>query len=148
MKERYIDRKFAAKKFLQDWHTFETKLQDSKEKLTEINARMFSVSSPIGSTPVQGGGSKREENLCRAIDRKTVEENRFSQASEYFKDALPAWEGLTSEQQWVLRTRYIEYDEFDEQRPLEKIMQKFHVERRKAFELQNEALEKFAFLLF
>lgn len=126
---------------------YEEKLKDSSEKIAEIDSRLFSVSSP-GTSPVQGGANRREDMLCGCIDRKYLEEMRRFEAEEYFKDATPAWEVLSDEDKWVLTIRFVEKNAYDVKSPVQKVMEHFHCERSRAFEMISEALERFARALY
>ena len=68
------------------------------------------------------------------------------QAVEYMAWFQPAWEKLSSDEQYVLQTFYA--DEDAQTSAVYAIADHFHIERSSAYKRKNRALAKFAILLF
>lgn len=142
----YIDRQQATIRMLRNWHVQYWKLKKAPEKILEIDERMRSIRSSLcGSDPVQGGASRTEENLCNAIDRKTVAMQGLKKAKEYDQDISECWEQLTDKERFCLTVRFIDYEEGD---GISKIMERFGVKRSEAYNLSNRALEKLSMLIY
>lgn len=142
----YIDVKTTAISVLKDWHNQRFKLEREAERLKEIQSDILSLKGPaLDRVPVKGGSSKREESLCNAIDRKTLAAQALKNAQEYDQDVTPCWERLTYEEQFCLTVRFIDHEEGN---GIERIMERFCVERSEAYRRSDAALKRFAKLLF
>lgn len=142
---QYINRRQATIDILRDWNNQQWKADNSRKKIREIDDRITTVFPRLGKDPVQGGGSKTEELLCAAIDQKTVAEYGAVEARRYFAEIEPCWERLTEDEKLVLTARYIDYNEHD---GIQRIMSRLNVEKSKAYDLSNAALERLTKLLF
>lgn len=141
----YIDRRKTTIAILRDWRDQQWKVANGKERVAAINDRMISISPRLGKDPVQGGGCKTEEMLCAAIDQKTVAEYGKNEAERYFDEIAPCWERLTEDERFMLTVRYVDRDERE---GIRRIMERFDVEKTKAYDLSNAALERLTKLLF
>lgn len=142
---KYIDTIFSAKRALQDWRTQEWKASRGADRAKEIDDDMTAIPSATGKAPVQGGGSAAEERLAALIDQKDIATIGATEAEAYFAWMLPAWEQLNADEQFLLTTRFIDYEE---RSGICHIMQIQHVEQREAYYRSGEALAKFAKLLY
>ena len=127
-------------KHLKKWRDMEYKLDTAGESIKTIEAYMTSYPATLGSTPVQGGSSKREDCLINAIDEKTLIEEGVRAAREYFAELLPAWRRLTDDERFMLTVRYID----DDHQGIQHIMSRYHVEKTEAYNRSNAALNRLA----
>ncbi|MEG0180074.1 MAG: hypothetical protein RR654_11030, partial [Oscillospiraceae bacterium] len=67
----YFNRKAATISILRDWRDQNWKVNRAKRVICDIDNRMTSLSASLSTSPVKGGGSRREESLCASIDKKT-----------------------------------------------------------------------------
>lgn len=142
----YIDVKKTAVEVLKDWNNQRFKLEHEAERLKEIQSAMLSPKgAALGRIPVKGGANRMEENLCNAIDRKAAAMQALKSAQEYERDVMPCWERLTDEERFCLTARFIDHEEG---RGIDRIMERFYVERSQAYKLSDAALSRFAKLLF
>lgn len=141
----YIDRERAVINALKDWHDQHWKLETAKERIDTINGRMYSTRSSCSSTPVKGGASRTEENLCSAIDQKEIALRGIEKAQEYVEDISPFWARLSPDEQFCLTVRFIDHEEGD---GIKRIMERFCVERSEAYRRSDAALKHLTFLAF
>ena len=142
----YIDTRKATIQMLRDWNDKQFLIDNAQEQLREINSKIRSVKSvSTDSIPVQGGANKAEENLCKAIDRKNTIERGQHLAQEYWRDITPAWEQLTHDEQFYLRTRFIDCITGN---GIKQIMQIKHIEQSEAYRRSDSALDRLRKLLF
>lgn len=142
----YIDVEKTTIRMLKDWYDQNWKLENSPNRIAEINERMRSIrSSPSNSDPVKGGMSRTEDNLCNAIDQKTVALHGLKKAQEYDRDISNCWWRLTEEERFCLKVRFIDHEEGD---GIKRIMDRFHVERSEAYNRSKNALARLSKLIF
>lgn len=140
----YIDREKTTIAILKDYHDQLWKLENDRRLIRELNE---DITSPKGmsSTPVHGGGSRREETLCSVIDKKDVLEKGYKQAQQYHVEFAPCWEQLTDTERDILSLRFIEHYESG---GIKNIMRKYNISKSEAYNRSNYALKRLAGLLF
>lgn len=141
----YIDTEKTAIAILKDWRDQEWRQEHASSTIRSINDRMTAIKGFNSTAPVQGGGSTREENLCGLIDKKDIAKRGKELADEYFEEIRQVWQQLSEEERFLLEARFIDGKDFG---GIHRIMEKFHVEKTKAYEMSNAALRRFAKLLF
>lgn len=141
----YIDTKRVTIEILKDWHDQHWKADQKKKEILEIDRRMTSLTSALGSNPVKGGSSKTEEMLCASIDKKTVAEHGLRLAKEYIAEIGPAWNRLTEDEKFYLSARFIDYDE---RNGIDLIMRKYNISKTEAYNRSNDALGRLSKLVF
>ena len=72
--------------------------------------------------------------------------DRYAQAKAYMEWFQPAWDALEEDEQYVLRTFYL--DSVSRCDAIEAICDHFHVERSTAYNKKNKALSRLSVLLF
>ena len=143
----YLDPIQATIKMLKDYYDQKWKAEHGKERINQIQARMESVTANVGKDPVSGGGGNRaEEALIAGIDQKTIAEHGYQQALEYMAVMDACLARLTEQERRLLELRYIDY--YAEGNGIVRIMEEFHVEKTKAYNLSNRALRRLVKLLF
>ena len=128
------------RKHLRKWKDYEYRLETAGEELERLDEYMTSYPATLGSTPVQGGASKREDLLVNTIEAKTIGEEGLRAAREYFVEILPAWNKLTDKERYMIKTRWIDNDG----RGIPDIMSRFHYEKSAAYTKSNAALDRLA----
>lgn len=142
----YIDTERATIKILRDWYDQHWKLENSSERISELNKRMRAVKIvSIDSVPVQGGANKAEENLCTLIDRKALLEKEYCGAREYDEEVSVCWDRLTPDEQKILEYRWIDHENGN---GIQRIMQEFNIEKSEAYRRCDTALKRLSKLLF
>lgn len=141
----YFDTEKTTIAILKDWRDQEFRRDHATSSIRSINDRMTALQGFNSTTPVQGGGNKREENLCGLIDKKTVLQHGKELADEYFAEIEQCWQQLTEDERFLLEARFIDGKDYG---GIGRIMERFHVEKTKAYEMSNAALRRLAHLLF
>lgn len=145
MLTEYIDRERTTIAILRDYRDAEWKKSTGKEKLHQIDERLYKVGGSFGSDPVQGGAPKIQEHWCAAIDEKTVLEKGARMAEEYFDELSPCLARLTDEERDMIYLRWIDCDERD---GIQTIMDSYHIAKTEAYKRSNAALSRLAKLIF
>lgn len=143
----YLNKERTTIDILKDWRNQEWRREHASDVVRDANDRMLALRGQnLSTTPVQGGGNSREELLCNLIDKKTVAERGRQAAEEYFAELLPAWNCLSEDERWMLTVRFVdkEYDGGG----IRAIMARYHIEKTKAYDMSNAALQHLARLLF
>lgn len=142
----YFDRHKTTVAILRDWRDQEWKMIKDADKIRALNAKMTAVGSASADRiPLKGGGSRQEERLCAAIDRKTIAENGLRRAQEYLDEITPAWERLSDEERYLLEKRYIDHGEGN---GIRDIMKEYHIQKTEAYDRCSRALDHLSRLLF
>jgi hypothetical protein len=87
-----------------------------------------------------------EDHIISGLADIDILKERYRQAVEYMAWFQPAWDKLSSDEQYVLETFYA--DEDAQTSAVYAIADHFHIERSSAYKRKNRALDKFAILLF
>lgn len=141
----YIDPIKATKAILADWRDQEWRAENDVYRIKELNAKMTSVKAAMGSDPVAGGGSRREEMLCAAIDKKTAMEYGYKRALSFVEEVQPCWNRLSDDERFVLTARFIDRGEGG---GIKRIMEHYGIEKSEAYEKCNAALKHLSKLIF
>lgn len=142
----YLDTKRATIAILKDWRDMEWRREHGTELLVEINDRLTAVRGTFNdATPVQGGGNMREDIVCGLLDKKDVALNGKRLADEYFIEIAAAWERLTDDERYILTARFVDGKDGG---GIQRIMDRYTVEKTRAYDLANAALDRLTKLLF
>lgn len=142
----YIDPVKTTIAILKDWRDQEWKREHCREQVEEIETRLTSATAHLGSTPVSGGGGNRvEQALVVGISQKEIAERGWRQSKEYEQGILPAWERLTEDERYILTVRFIDHEEGD---GIKRIMDRYYVSKREAYNMSSDAIERLAKLIF
>ena len=86
-----------------------------------------------------------EDALCKSIDKKSAALYGLKKAKEYERDVAACWERLTEDEQYCLTARFIDHEE---RNGIQRIMDRFCVERSEAYRRSDAALTRLSKLLF
>lgn len=146
----YVDRISSTIIALKAWRVQEWKATHGKDLVEEIETRLTSTTSHLGSTPVTGSGGNRVETaMAEGIHQKEIAEHGFLKACEYMEWMLPCWEQLTEDERYILTVRFIDHEEYkDRKEPIRRIMHRYCIEQSEVYNRSREALEHLAKLLY
>lgn len=142
----YVDPVKTTIAILKDWRDQEWKATNGLEQVEEIETRLTSTTSHMGSTPVTGsGGNRVEAAMAEGIHQKEIAEHGFLKAREYMGEIAPCWERLTEDERYMLMVRFIDYAEGD---GIKRIMNRYNIEKTEAYNKSNAALTRLSKLIF
>lgn len=127
-----------TKELLRQYRDNEYNALNAKRIIRECDDMMTSMQGFSSSTPVQGGGNKREDMLIRCIDRKS----RVEFAIAYMDMMDGALSQLTDDERMLIM------DFYGDRCGIRWICRKIHVGRSRAYELCDNALKHLDNLLF
>ena len=142
---RYIDNVLdrATIDVLKDWRKMEERLERAPVEIINAVERMTSIGGMSNSTPVQGGGNRREETLVDGLHAKILAEHAQEEARNYFAAILPAWQSLSERDRYLLTEQFI-----DGGNGTQRIMERLNIEKSAAYEWSNNALTRLREKLF
>lgn len=144
--ENYIDPVKVTVSILRDWKERQWKLEHAPEIIEEIDTKLMSVTSHVGSTPVSGGGGNRvEDSLVNGITRKDIALHGLEMAKGSEREFLIAWDSLTEDEKYLLLNRFVDNDDH---KGIQRIMDRLQVEKSQAYTLCDNALHKLSARLF
>lgn len=141
----YLDTMAATKKILRAWNDRLFAIENNKDKIIVIRTRLTKTTGAIGSTPVSGGTSTKEEQWVNGLYSIEQLENEMRDAEETELELKRCWDRLTQEEQMLLRELYVDNED---RRGIKRIMERLFVEQSEAYRKANMALRRLASLLF
>lgn len=141
----FLDREQATKKILRGWHDRIFIRTRNAEKIEVIRTRLTKTTGGVGSSPVKGGGSTKEEQLVNGLDAIDMLEREIYEADEVQREVEICWDRLTQDEQTCLREMFIDNEDRQGYR---RVMNALHVEKTEAYNRVNAALERLTTLLF
>ena len=133
------EKAYLMRKHLAKWRDYAYILASARGEIERLDEYMISYPATLGSTPVQGGSSKREDCLVNTIDAKVLLEAQLECANNYFAELKPAWDTLTDEEKDYITLRYIDPDT-----DIHDVMRKYHIEKTEAYQRCNNAVMRLA----
>lgn len=122
-------------------------IENTSEDIKQAYAAMTSLHpSGFDGMPHSSNPHAVEDHIISGLADIDILKERYRQAVEYMAWFQPAWEKLSSDEQYVLQTFYA--DEDAQTSAVYAIADHFHIERSSAYKRKNRALAKFAILLF
>ena len=145
----YLDKRSAAVNALKDYDSMQFILEHTDEDIAAVRDRMIGLGSPALSDMPKGPGNPAaaENRLAGAIDEIDVLKERYRQAVEYMSWFRPAWDVLSEDERFVLKTFFWKTDDGDTD-PIATICAYFSIERNSVYKKKNRALEHLALLLY
>ncbi len=145
---KYLDKRRGAVQAVKDYGSMQFIIENTDEEIKKVYSKMAGVSSPgMDGMPHAHNPRSGEERLVSGIEEIDVLKERYRQAVEYMDWFVPAWESLTEDERYVLRTFY-ECDVFSMELTADSIAGHYNIERASAYRRKNRALEKLTVLLF
>ena len=146
---QYLDKRKAAENALKDYNSMQYIIDHTDEEIASVSDRMTSLGSPSYSdTPKSGSNPKgNEKRIIKAIDQIDVLKERYRQAVEYMSWFQPAWDALSEDEQYVLKTLCWCSDERQTDAVYD-VCDHFHIERTSVYSRKNRAIQHLALLLY
>ena len=141
----YLDREQATKRILRGWNDRVFARAHNAEKIEVIRTRLMKTTQAVGSSPVKGGGSTKEEQLINGLDTIERLEREIYEADDVQAELETCWDRLTQEEKTCLREMFVDNEDRQGYR---RVMDSLHVEKTEAYNRTNAALKRLASLLF
>lgn len=146
--QKFVNWESATINALKSYEAMQHCIDHYAEDIQAANDRLYNLkSATTDKDPVQGGGSKPEENWVGAIDRKLLLEHKMQDAHRFMAWFSPAWEKLTEAERVLLFERWVVHRE-DRGRWVESVRIRLFIEQSQCYERCQEALKRLTQLLF
>ena len=145
----YLDVRGAVIKAIKDYPTMEYIIQSKDEFIKNTHDDLASVGSPALSDMPKGPHKPEatENRIISALDKIDLMEVRHEHAVEYMKWFRPAWEMLSEDEQFVLKSYYWN-DGMKKTDVIGDICAHLYIERSSAYNKKNRALSHLMLLLY
>lgn len=144
---KYFNKRNGTIEAMNDYGPMQTILNNTDRLIKEAYENLESVGSPkVTGLPGAHNPKAGEARLAAGLDDITLLRDRYAQAKAYMEWFQPAWDALDEDEQYVLRTFYL--DSASKSDAVEYICDHFHVERTTAYNKKNKALTRLSILLF
>jgi hypothetical protein len=145
---KYLDKRRGAAQAVRDYGSMQFILENTDDEIKKAYNGMAHLGSPgIDGMPHAHDPKAGEARLVAGIEEIDVLKERYRQAMEYMDWFHPAWEVLTDDERYVLKTFYGKSDN-DWQSPVYQICERYKIERSSAYNRKNRALKHLTTLLF
>ena len=145
----YLDVRGAVIKAIKDYPTMEYIIQSKDEFIKNTHSDLETIGSPILSDMPKGPHNPKsnENRIISALDKIDLIELRHEHALEYMKWFTPAWEQLSEDEQFVLKSYYWN-DGMKMTNVIDDICERLKIERSSAYNKKNRALNHLMLLLY
>ena len=141
---KYLDKRRGAAQAVRDYQIMKRNIENTPDDIKAKYGKMVGVGSPnVDGMPHAHDPKAGEERIVNGLEEIDVLKERYRQALEYMDWYLPAWNNLTEDEQFVLRTFYR-----DGYGVVEEIANRYQIERASAYRRKNRALDKLTLLLY
>lgn len=145
---KYLDKRSAAVDALKDYGSMKFIIDHTDDEIREAYQKMGGVSSPqYDGMPHSHNPKAGEDRIMKGIEEIDVLKERYRQAMEYMAWFVPAWNELTEDERYVLKTFYGESNEYGSN-AADEVADYFQIERASAYRRKNRALERLTILLY
>lgn len=141
----YLDIEQATKKLLRGWNDRIWAKEHNAEKIEVIRARLTKTTQSVGSAPVKGGTSAKEEELVNGINAIDRLQTEILEADEDQAELERCWDRLTTDERYLLREMFVDNEDHQ---GINRVKDFYHVEKSEAYARVNNALKRLARLLY
>lgn len=137
--------KKEAERDLRRYYSLKESLENIPEQIAALKTQRLSVKSAWSDTvPVQGGASRVEDTQINSIVKEERLKHNYRAIKRLVELMDRALSTLSEDDRYILEVAYI-----DRRRDaIGVICEKYHVERTKAYDLRNKALQEFTLKMY
>ena len=148
IQQKFVNWEAATINALKSYEAMQHCVDQYAEQMQQANDRLYNLkSATTDKDPVQGGGSKPEENWINGIDRKMLLCSKIEDAEKFMAWFGPAWARLTEAERIVLWERWGEH-RIDRGGWVESVRIRLFIEQSQCYERCQEALKRLCMLLY
>lgn len=146
--QKFVNWESATITALKSYEAMQHCIDRYADDMQQANDRLYNLkSATTDKDPVQGGGSKPEENWVGAIDRKMVICAKMSDALRFMQWFEPAWEKLNEAERVVLYERWIVH-RIDRGGWVDSVRNRLHIEQSQCYRECEQALDRLTMFLY
>ena len=144
---KYLDKRRGAAQAVRDYGSMQFILENTDDEIKKAYNGMAHLGSPgIDGMPHAHDPKAGEARLVAGIEEIDVLKERYRQAMEFMGWFSPAWEELSEDDKYVLKTFY---DEKERRRfTIDDIAAYFSIERDSVYRRKNRALDRLTVRLY
>ena len=136
--------RYYAIEDLKRYSSLETSIECLKDKIASINAQMEGSAVNFDSTPVAGGHAPLEDKYINNISNKGHLEQMLKVNVLEYRAITRAFKSLPDDEQRILKIAFINRGKYH----IDTIMSEFNVEKSRAYELKNQALDAYIVAMY
>ncbi len=143
----YLDKRKGAADAVRDYGKMQFIIESTDDKIKAEYAKMEGVGTPnMDGMPHAHDPKQGEARLVSGIDEVDVLKLRYERAAAFMGWFSPAWEKLSEDDQYVLKTFYNEKER--KNLTVNDIAAHFCIARDSAYRRKNRALDRLTVLLY
>lgn len=144
----YLDKRNGTENVLRDFKDQDYILKTFEQNIKSLeadmeNLRLIAYDDPTGLRTKQTS----ESHIIQCMEEIDAVRQQKKEAEEYMAWFLPAWEQLSEDDRFVLRTFYIDGQNYGSN-AAQTVMEHFHIEQSSAYNKKNRALIRLTNLLY
>lgn len=144
----YLDKRSAAIAAIKDYDNMQFIIRNTDSEIVSEREKMVGVGSPnMDGMPHTHNPVAAEDRIVNGIDEIDILKERYRQAVEYMSWFRPAWEQLTDEDRYILKSFYGDEGRYGSN-TADYIAEYLGVEQATAYRRRNRALDRLTVLLF
>ena len=148
IQQKFVNWEAATINALKSYEAMQHCIDQYTEQMQQANDRLYNLkSATTDKDPVQGGGSKPEENWINGIDRKMLLCGKMEDAEKFMAWFGPAWAKLTEGERIVLEERWMVH-RTDRGGWVESVRNRLHIEQAQCYRECDQALERLTLFLY
>jgi hypothetical protein len=145
---KYLDKRKGTIEAIKDYDNMQFIIDRTENDIKDAYEDMTSLKSVnLNGLPKAHNPKAGEDSIINSIEKISVLETRYDDAMEYMKWFGPAWQRLSEDERYILKTFYnSRYGERLD--AIYDICEKLGIERTTAYKRKNKALTKLEKMLF
>lgn len=148
IQQKFVNWEAATINALKSYEAMQHCIDQYTEQMQQANDRLYNLkSATTDKDPVQGGGSRPEENWINGIDRKMLLCSKIEDAQRFMQWFNPAWDKLTEAERIVLYERWIVH-RMDKGGWVDSVRNRLHIEQAQCYRECEMALDRLTLFLY
>lgn len=145
---KYFDKRNGTIEAIKDYDNMQFIIDSTENEIRDAYEDMTSLKAVnLNGLPKAHNPKAGEDSIINSIEKISVLETRYNTAMEYMRWFGPAWQQLSEDERYILKTFYSsKYG--DRLEAIYNICEKLNIERTTAYKRKNKALTKLEKMLF
>lgn len=143
---KYLDKKKATKEALRDYRAMKFTVEHMDARIDHVMDDVMNITSPVITGTIRIKNPNANENrIINALNNEAILKNHLHDAREFIDTIDAALEALPYEDRMILKLYYIDEDSDN---PIDKICDRFFVERSSAYKRIERAVDRLSVYIY